>query len=108
MKKNFLRKKKKWKKNGNWTRGEVRMKRNLHIQIKFFYGLNAFSPFHKTFPLHDLGPGHPGTLEIKRSADPPGNHVLPDHRPPPLHGDDRPPTLLHGEVQYGQFSLQIL
>ena len=72
--KNFLRRKE-MKKNGNWTRGEGRMKRNLQTQIKFLYGLNAFSPFHNTFTLHDLGPGHPGTLEINRSADPPGNHV---------------------------------
>ena len=43
------------------------MKRNLQTQSKFFYCLNAFSPFHKTFTLHDLGPGHPGTLVIKRN-----------------------------------------
>ena len=77
------------------------MKWNLQTQIKFFIGLNAFSPFHKTFTLHDLGPGHPGTLETKRSADPPGNHVPPDHSSSPPHGDDRPSALLHGEVQYG-------
>ena len=72
------------------------MKRNL--QMQFFHGFTAFSPFHKNFTLHNLGPGHPGTLELPRSADPPGNPVQPDHRPSPLHGDDRPPALLHGEV----------
>ena len=41
------------------------MNRNLQTQIKFLNSLNAFFPFHKTFTLHDLGPGHPGTLETQ-------------------------------------------
>ena len=82
-------------------KGGGRMNRNLQTQSKFLNILNAFFfPFRKTFTLHDLGPGHPGTLvtKLKRSADPPGNNVPPDHRPPPPHGDDHHPTLPHGEV----------
>ena len=58
---------------------------------------------YKTSTLHDLGTGHPGTLETtNRSADPPGDYVPPVHRPP-IHGDERQPSLLHGEVPHGQF-----
>ena len=91
---------------GNGSGGGERMNRNLRTQKKkisflFLNILNSFFfPLRKIATLHDLGPGHPGTLaiELKRSADPPGNNVPPVHRPPPPHGDDHHPTLPHGEV----------
>ena len=89
---------------GNLTGGgEDESKRTSTNQIlkqskRFFF----FPRLHKTFTLHVLGTGHAGTLETtNRSADPPGDYVPPDHRPP-IHGDERQPYLLHGEVPHEQ------